>query len=88
MNALPTTGDLAIVVHDCCGNDVGIIATVNKVTPPVAGMYIECGRCRAEVGEGDAHAMIASSPRWIPLAWLRKIEPLNEDTRIEELETA
>lgn len=75
------TGDLVMVVRACCPHHaaLGRIETVIRISP---GPSVHDGRYgRSSCGRKDygAQAVFLESPLWfVPLAWLKRIDPLTE----------
>ncbi len=69
-------GDLVQVVHSCCGVFVGAIATVSGFAEPATHPCIDCGR----VASGLVRAKFDRNtfPKACPVAWLKRIPPLEE----------
>jgi hypothetical protein len=90
-------GDLVMVVRDCCGHDIGKIATLESAHPADEwASQWECGRCGARLQHSLAIGRLpslSSTPRekrrgWWPLRWLKRIPPLDElerDQIVKEL---
>lgn len=62
---------------------VGAVVFVEAVEPPHPVMHLRCVApgCGARYAYDEAHALIASHKAYHPLAWLKKLPPLDESER-------
>lgn len=79
------SGDLVYCARDCCGEYVGTTFTVRE-TFSLGLSTGRCGRCRTE--HPGPYAATGLSVRsgmatFLPLEWLRKIEPPAKTERVE-----
>lgn len=70
------SGDLAIVVRDCCGRSLGTPVKVAKIFPVMHPSEALCGYCRRTYSNIDV-VEVADPGRlyYCPLFWLKKIDP-------------
>lgn len=83
-----------IVVQEHCpaAGLVGAVVFVEEVEPPHPVMHLRCvaPSCMAAYAHNEAHALIAGQKAYHPLAWLKKLPPLDEsegESSWEEINT-
>ena len=69
-------GDLVQIVHSCCGEFIGTVATVISFKEPATGPCATCG----EKASGLIRAKFDREkfPLTAPVAWLKRIPPIEE----------
>lgn len=80
-------GDLVMVVHVHCAREesgLGQLFTVQEVAHD-SGHWLRCS-CGAAYSDREAHARLEGT--WLPVAWLKKIDPPKETVEHKEEITA
>jgi hypothetical protein len=79
-------GDTVMVVHSCCGAQLGVVFTV--VFCGIDNLTCDhCGLRQVGVAHAESDLPEGRLCHW-PIAWLKKIPPLSEPVSTQEEATA